>query len=232
MATLLYFPVPAFYKAFTKKSAGKLHPLLDAILLCDIGRRLKKDDRNSDNIDEYLCEYYGEPLSSFRRLARIYAPDGHFYDECRAVYSRYSKKDSAPYASISPHLLRQAYDAIDYKTDFARITFIAYLALKSIVGSSSARYVKWELLLCRMAGNVGIVPVDELPEMIQRYSTRKLKDKLRNALIKDYKVQYYFKGRCPWYSFKRPPFSLKDWVDSRRKPEKGTPAQDSTPKKT
>lgn len=140
-------------------------------------------------------------------------------DYCQKCYKRHSKKGTLPYSSITANVFKDFWDNDHRKSDFEKQSLIAYLALKSILGSKIAGYVKWELLLSRMDGDTRIVPVEELPEQIQRYNSRKLRDKLRKSLISKWKVQYYFKGRRPWYSLKRAPFLLKDWVENRGTPK-------------
>lgn len=220
-SVVMAFPISLLSMAYTRKAAGSLRPMLSKVYLCHIGLRFLYNTPDDDTFDEEITDFYGlTPEESEEVICEsVYFSPDNMIEYCRDSYNRQSKKGTQPYTSITVNVFKDFWDNDHRKTDFEKASLIAYMALKSILGNKIAGYVKWELLLSRMAGNTRIVAVDEMPKEIQRYNSRKLKDKLRKSLIEKWKVQYYFKGRNPWYSLKRKPFLLKDWVENRGTPK-------------
>lgn len=84
----------------------------------------------------------------------------------------------------------------DDKSDFECLQFLAYCAIRSILGRGLfddcfpvPKRITWEFMLSRMAGNDSRVPVEYLPPFIAAYAIRRKRDKLRKSLIYKWHLQ-------------------------------------------
>lgn len=210
------FPVSLLSMAFTKKYKCSLRPMLSRIFLYHVGMR---DSKGLADDMKDVTDFYGLSKPTAIDIWQLARPNSNdFWEDATAYYNAFPKKQPIPYASMTANLFGDFWFDDCSKTDFEKQSLLAYLALKSILGNKIGGFVNWEFLLSRMAGNIGKLPIEDLPETVQRYNSRKLKDKLRKCLISKWKVQYYFKGRQPWFSFKREPFLLQEWVNKRGTP--------------
>lgn len=153
-----------------------------------------------------------------------------------SVFGKY--KDHRVIVGCNSELLLGFIDNLDYKSDFEIIQLQAFLAIRSIIGVCSAKQIKWQYVLSRMAGyEKAVKSVEALPEYIARYSSRRMRDKLIRALCDRWHMMYYGKnlGKSspPWFSFD-PDIDLEAHarlIKQRRKRESGA-AGPSSPEST
>lgn len=216
---VLTFPISVLSSAYKISNQGSLRPMLKLAYFCHIGLMEKRiPDYKKKDFWERIADYYHYNRELINEWVEEYNTKENFICKCKAFYDRYSKKETMPYTSMSTKMYIDFWDNDIEKSQFEKDTFIAYLALKSIIGDKKAGFLKWELLLSRMAGETKMRNIGDFPEAITKYNSRKLRDKLRNSLIKKWKVQYYFIGRKPWYSLlKEKKFSLQEWVEEQQK---------------
>lgn len=89
------------------------------------------------------------------------------------------------------------------KTDFEIIQLLAFLSLRSIIGHSRAKAIAWRYMLSRMTGRPKNTKFEQLPKWVKQYDTRRKREKLLNALIDHWGLNYLCPKGCtlPWYSF-------------------------------
>lgn len=92
----------------------------------------------------------------------------------------------------------------DDKSDFECLQFLAYCAIRSILGRGLfddcfpvPKRITWEFILSRMAGNDKRVPVEDIPPFIAAYAIRRKRDKLRKSLIYKWHLQTDGQSRGP-----------------------------------
>lgn len=211
------FPVAVLSSAFNSTAKGSLRPMLKNAFKTHVGLRANADEYE-DMLDG-ICAEYGLPPDVVKGWFETSQWTEHDYiSTCKMLLSRSLRGGKMPLTSMSVKSFIDFYDLDNNKSEIEKMTFLAVMALRSIIGRRLAAYVSWEMILSRMAGNVYKCRVEDLPELVQKYNSRKLRDKLRNSIIHRWKIQYYFKGRKPWYSLNRSPFDLIKWVN-----ENGTP---------
>lgn len=79
----------------------------------------------------------------------------------------------------------------DYKTDFEVAVFCAFCAVKSILGKKSYVRISNNFLLARMAGFNSTEELEELPDSLLKYTSRRLIDKIKNSLEINWGVRRY-----------------------------------------
>lgn len=110
--------------------------------------------------------------------ARTIDKGGHLY---RSV------ADRSPMASIKTSLL---WDYMNNdKTDFEIACFVAYCALKSILGRQPYKKITNEFLLARMAGQAKTG--GDLPDTIKRYASRYQLDRIKEELRLNWGIVIY-----------------------------------------
>lgn len=107
----------------------------------------------------------------------------------------YDSINNEAFTGLSVSLFWQFYN--EYKTDMDKITLLAYLAIKSIVGKRPfAKVTNQNLIYRRMAGYTHIQGA--LPEEILAYCTRRKFENIKTDLKEYYNVSfyaYYTRGR-------------------------------------
>lgn len=107
----------------------------------------------------------------------------------------YDSINNEAFTGLSVSLFWQFYN--EYKTDMDKITLLAYLAIKSIVGKRPfAKVTNQNLIYSRMAGYTHIQGA--LPEEILAYCTRRKFENIKTDLKEYYNVSfyaYYTRGR-------------------------------------
>lgn len=105
-------------------------------------------------------------------------------------------KNYSVIVGVDKDLLFDFRDNLVYKTDFEIIQFLAFLAIRSIIGAGHGnmrvKHIPWHYVLSRMAGHEKAVNnLDTLPKFISKYASRRLHDKLIKALCERWHMQYY-----------------------------------------
>ena len=84
----------------------------------------------------------------------------------------------------------------DDQSDYECVQFLAYCAIRSILGSAwadlatpSVKRITWEFILSRMAGFEKRVPVEQLPPHILYYVSKRHRARLRKSLTYKWHVQ-------------------------------------------
>ncbi|OAQ42111.1 hypothetical protein A5893_03070 [Pedobacter psychrophilus] len=79
-----------------------------------------------------------------------------------------------------------------FKSDFDIALFVAYCALRSILGSKPYHKCGNDFLLARMAGFAKVDELDEgIPDRIKKYSNRYQLDKIKKELERSWGLKYY-----------------------------------------
>ena len=100
----------------------------------------------------------------------------------------YSSIKNEAYTGLAVSLFWQYYK--EYKTDMDKITLLAFLAIKSIVGNRvCCKVTNQNLIYCRMAGFTNIQEL--LPKEIAEYCTRWKFEKIKTDLKEYYNVSFY-----------------------------------------
>lgn len=100
----------------------------------------------------------------------------------------YFRIKNEAYTGLAVSLFWQYYN--DYKTDLDKITLLAFLAIKSIVGNRvCCKVTNQNLIYCRMAGFTNIQKL--LPKEIAEYCTRWKFEKIKTDLKEYYNVSFY-----------------------------------------
>mgnify|MGYP000983735085 CR=1 FL=1 len=95
----------------------------------------------------------------------------------------------APMTGISHDLLFTFYK--EHKTEHEIAALMAFLAIKSILGKKSYCRVTNEHLLSRMAGFASDKTMDELPEYLKQYTSRRKMNSLKMELQRNYRLKIY-----------------------------------------
>lgn len=125
----------------------------------------------------------------------------HFKNCTAPMMAQVTTSAGQPFCGINRDWLFSFRD--DDKSDNECLQFLAYCAIRSILGSTWAdmwpkpKRITWGHILSRMAGNNKRVPVDELPSFIAAYDKRRNRDKLRKSLIHRWHVQVDGQSRGP-----------------------------------
>lgn len=119
-------------------------------------------------------------------------------------------RNNRVFVGVDKDLLFDFRDNLVYKTDFEIIQFLAFLAIRSIIGAGHynmrVKHIPWPYVLSRMAGHEKKVSdINRLPKFISQYASKRLRVKLINALCERWHMQYYGKylgkGRPPLFTF-------------------------------
>src|SRR5690606_6583260 len=91
-----------------------------------------------------------------------------------------------PYVGI--HLDTLIHFHTEETTEFDRIVFVAYLALKSIIQRQPYKRITYNYLFSRMDGHSMVVSVPELSPEILQWTTRKKRTRILNYLETNFKL--------------------------------------------
>ena len=220
MTTYYNFPIAIFRHVRTDK--GVIKRVEDAIneairfALYDAYKKLMPPQANPNEYNAGVFEELmqnmrfknPDPESELRRMAGVYRN-----------YKNYSV-----IVGVDNNLLFDFRDNLVYKTDFEIIQFLAFLAIRSIIGAGvgnmRVKHIPWHYVLSRMAGHEKAVSnLDTLPKFISKYDSRRLHDKLIKALCDRWHMQYHGKnlgkGVAPLFTFSQS-IDLELLVDFRR----------------
>jgi len=114
------------------------------------------------------------------------------YKNGETLYNSLPK--NSPMTGINKDVLFDFYK--NYKTPDEIAVLLAFLAIKSIIGVKPYSKVTNVYLLSRMAGNASI---EELPEPLVQYATRRKMDKIKSELQLNWNVNIYSTHTRGWY---------------------------------
>lgn len=232
--TMINFPLPILAESFTRNGRINLRLMLLEAMRTHIGHYCIKKRIRPDSTLLII------PGISDDLLPRIIAATCFSYEwndtfefvmgwdlieaalkTCTKAHNRRTRNANPPYCSMSLGVWLDFMDNEAYKDDFEKVTLLAAMAVRSIVGPHTAKPIIWEFILSRMAGYAEKYDISILPETVQMYDQvkhRKLKEKLLRHLQKHWGIQYQFIGRKPWFCTDSK-VNLAEWVTSKR----GTP---------
>lgn len=123
----------------------------------------------------------------------------HFMDSDMAAVNRGSRciKDykGKPYMSIEANKYWEYRENIGNKQEKQRVLLLAYLAIKSLIGTRDYAKINNNYLLSRMCGYGKPIPPEKYHPIVQKYSSDYHVRKLKELLKKYYQVQTYSHAR-------------------------------------
>ena len=207
MTTYYNFPI-AIFRQVRPDNKGVIRHVDDAIddairyALFEAYRKLMPPQANPN-------EYNAGVFEELMRAMRFTNPNPE--NELRSMSTTYRKyKNKRVIVGVDRDLLFKFRDNLVYKTDFEIEQFLAFQAIRSIIGAGHynmrVKHIPWPFVLSRMAGHEKAVSnLDTLPKFISQYASRRLRIKLINALIDRWHMQYYGKhlgkGNAPLFTF-------------------------------
>jgi hypothetical protein len=124
--------------------------------------------------------------------------------------------DKTAMTGISKELLFDYYK--NDKTDFEISLLLSFLAIKSILGKKSYCRITTDYLICRMAGYTSKIEMEEVPESLKKYLTRRKMDSLKMELKKSFGLKIYARFTRGWFvSFELTEEQLIREVEMKRK---------------
>ncbi|MFD2602021.1 hypothetical protein [Flavobacterium suzhouense] len=104
------------------------------------------------------------------------------------------------------------------KKEFEKICLLGFLALKSIIGKKPYCKVDNKFWLSRMAGNSKSVDLEQLPDIIKKYSSEYMTKKIKSELKKHWGLKSYSRYTRGFYvSFDMKFEALVNEVEMKRK---------------
>ncbi len=137
--------------------------------LLEIGNNTEKMKASGS----YLGITYGNPKEAYKNGKMLYD----------------SLPENQPMAGINKDTCFDFYK--HYKTPDQIAVLLAFLAIKSIVGSKPYYKTNIEQIGCRMAGLVSVKEKDDIPEDIKNYLSRRKFDKIKYELQVNWNVNFY-----------------------------------------
>lgn len=214
------FPIKAL-KAAMSDSGLDISHLCDIALVYAIWKVYEnklKINEIRDN-DRFNMEAYHDAMES---LCLRNHPDP------QAVIDNYKRlcethfKDCKVFTTISREVLRDAQINANVRGDFYKEQLLASLALRSILGSWADRMCKavcWDFVLSRMAGEAKRVSENDLPPFVKKYSSRKMRKKMIDALCDYWGYSYYApRGtRVPWFGLGMTYYELEQYATKHKR---------------
>jgi hypothetical protein len=167
MANTIYFNVPiALFAGFMSNSIGCLNTVVEYAILDKAakGNMTASEAAKALGVSIPSIEYYERMLVSFTPAR-------------------------SPIVGVNAALVWDYKDG--YKTDFEKACFLAFIALKSILGGKPYCKATNDYLLARMAGKAAVGEYPDLPEPLKKYSTRYQLDRIKNELVANWGLTYY-----------------------------------------
>jgi hypothetical protein len=150
-----------------------------------------------DNIMKYAGYIHASKLEFGDETERMKA-SGHFFGITYGNPKRYYKDGECLFDSLSPNSPMVGINkdvCFDYykkdKTLDQIAVLLAFLAIKSIVGSKSYYKTNRDQIEVRMAGFASIKNIDDVPEQVKQFTTRRKFDKIKFELQTNWKVNFY-----------------------------------------
>lgn len=114
-------------------------------------------------------------------------PQDAFSDGMQLYKKYYSEK--APFVGIEHEMMFDFYE--NKKTEFEIVCLMAFLALRSIIGHKKYARTNFDLMFARMSGHNSTKEAEVLPNVLQPYQKEYRRNKVINALKKDWHLSYY-----------------------------------------
>ena len=193
-----YFPIEVLRNITSdtkgKKLRGVEYVLNDALKYALYAKYLSLAEQEENRFDERA---YNQVLGEFD-LKKHADPSGAV-EEWKRAYNRYKGAKEHTRINNGVYWLFES----NLKTDFEIIQLLAYLSLRSIIGHSQAKAIAWRYMLSRMTGRPKNTKFEQLPKWVKQYDTRRKREKLLNALINHWGLNYLCPKGCtlPWYCF-------------------------------
>lgn len=123
----------------------------------------------------------------------------YIIDEGKKLVEKYNVTNE-PFTNISTHIWCDYYKN-ENKTEWQHIILLAFLGIRSIIGSKKYCKVTNNFLFARMAGfRKSVKSKDELPEILQKYYSEHYMKKIREELEAEWGLKTYH-GRGYYASF-------------------------------
>lgn len=178
------------------------------------GKTIKKDDYFESTFDEEELERFGiEDVSDedpiyLEKLFRLKIVEERFkiyiedFEETiengEALYDSFDG-NKEPMTNMSVDIWDDFYN--NYKTEWDNIVFLAYLAVRSIIGDKNYCKTVYKFIFGRMAGKrKSIDEKSDLPKKLQKYYTEHYQSKIRLDLEDKWHMKCY-SGRGLYLSF-------------------------------
>jgi hypothetical protein len=160
---------------------------------------------------------YGSELEKMKNSSSEFNMSfGNIQESLKTGKSLNQKYSGCPITGINIKTYWQFYD--NQKTEYEKITLLAYLALKSIIGTKAMHKVTNEYWLSRMDGKPEKCELSQLSEPIKKYATEYHTVKLKNELVFNWGLITYSRYVRGFYiSFSMPLDELIFQVEKRRK---------------
>lgn len=170
----------------------------------------------------YECFTKNSILAYYKQI-----PTDEYFAKLYNLWKEYVKKSGGvvpPCCRLNEIVWHNFLYKLESKKEIEMVSLIGFTALTSILGSSTAKVVKWQFLLSRMCGNVKMVALEDMPDMIRRYNTRRKRESLINYLVEHWNVQYKFVGRGAWFMVGTHSVTLEEFIANRyiRSPNDGS----------
>lgn len=170
------------YQGFLE-SPEKRNNCLNDVLRYEIGKTLIQEP----------CYTLMDALHSLGRVYSGHEPD-EYAEECKSFFHQHQGERKV-YFSISIDQFDRFYDEDEDETDEERTLFIAYLALKSIIGDKPFYKTNKYLWLARMdCKSKSVQSIDDLSEQVRRYATTYQQRRMRELLESYYNVLFWSKS--------------------------------------
>jgi hypothetical protein len=150
-----------------------------------------------DNIMKYAGYVHAEKLEFGDETERMKA-SGHFFGITYGNPKRCHKDGECLFNSLLPNLPMTGIEKDvsfkyykHYKTPDQIAVLLAFLAIKSIVGSKPYYKTNREQIIVRMAGFASIKNINEVPEKVKQFNTRRKFDKIKFELQTKWNVNFY-----------------------------------------
>ena len=140
--------------------------------------------KNDESLKDEICEWYD--LYQFYSLANI-EENGYAMEATAKIGRKYDDYEGSPYAMFSPNLLIDLRDR--YRTEQDRVRLAMLLSIISIVGKKRFAATTKKHIIFRMFGAKSEEELNAnlknkaLDACYQKYTTRKVFDKLRDELL-------------------------------------------------
>lgn len=176
----IYYNFPAPLMRGFAESTSKAHQCLCDVLYYNAYKVWHGRDGSIPDSDfyAYICNELGLSMYAHETKAQLLRDT----KEMREKFQGYN----GVYFSISKKMYFDFYENIETTSEEDREGLLAYLAVKSIIGTRSHALTNRFFLASRMNGNTGMV--NDLPDSIQKYTLRYWFGKLKTLLFVRYKV--------------------------------------------
>lgn len=176
--------------------------MIDKILDYGIAAKYERESSAWRNPETYDKDLFQDVLHDIGIRITNTTLDSYFNSKIKPLIKEVKEVHGTVFCGISTPILLSFLD--DYKSDFECVQFLAYCAIKSILGSAwvnqnrpNVKRIPWEFILSRMAGFTNREPPQDWPPYIFYYQSKRHRAQLRKALINKWHVQIDGQSRGP-----------------------------------